>query len=77
MTATPMLRCSDSRSAPWFTSLPTLDEIHMTTRLQGEKTRFLPFNQGSNPGGIECGAGNPPHPSGYLTSYFWQEGPGA
>ncbi|MDE2966130.1 MAG: type I restriction endonuclease [Chloroflexota bacterium] len=48
-------------------------EIHMTTRLQGEKTRFLPFNRGGNPGGIECGAGNPPHPSGYLTSYFWQE----
>ena len=49
------------------------DEIHMTTRLQGEKTRFLPFNRGSNPGGIECGAGNPPNPSGYRTSYFWQE----
>ena len=49
------------------------DEVHMTTRLQGEKTLFLPFNRGSNPGGIECGAGNPPHPSGYRTSYFWQE----
>ena len=49
------------------------DEIHMTTRLQGEKTRFLPFNRGSNPDGIECGAGNPPHSSGYRTSYFWQE----
>ena len=49
------------------------DEVHMTTRLQGEKTRFLPFNQGSNPGGIECGAGNPAHPSGYRTSYFWQQ----
>ncbi|MDE2893758.1 MAG: type I restriction endonuclease [Chloroflexota bacterium] len=49
------------------------DEVHMTTRLQGDETRFLPFNRGSNPGGIECGAGNPPHPSGYRTSYFWQE----
>ena len=49
------------------------DEIHMATRLQGEKTRFLPFNRGSNPGGIECGAGNPPNSSGYRTSYFWQE----
>ena len=49
------------------------DEVHMTTRLQGEQTRFLPFNRGGNPGGIECGAGNPPNPSGYRTSYFWQE----
>ena len=49
------------------------DEVQMTTRLQGEKTRFLPFNRGSNPGGIECGAGNPPHPSGYRTSYFWRD----
>ncbi len=49
------------------------DEVHMTTRLRGEKTRFLPFNRGSNPGGIECGAGNPPNPDGYRTSYFWQE----
>ena len=49
------------------------DEVHMTTRLQGEQTRFLPFNRGGNPGGIECGAGNPPHPSGYRTSYFWRE----
>ncbi|MYA01855.1 MAG: type I restriction endonuclease subunit R [Chloroflexi bacterium] len=49
------------------------DEVHMTTRLQREKTRFLPFNRGSNPGGIECGAGNPPDPLGYRTSYFWQE----
>ena len=49
------------------------DEVHMTTRLRGERTRFLPFNRGSNPGGIECGAGNPPNPSGYRTSYFWQE----
>ncbi len=48
------------------------DEVHMTTRLQGEKTRFLPFNRGSNPGGIECGAGNPPVLDGYRTSYFWR-----
>ncbi len=49
------------------------DEIHMTTRLAGETTRFLPFNRGSSPGGIRCGAGNPPHSSGYRTGYFWQE----
>lgn len=28
------------------------DEIWMTTRLAGEKTHFLPFNQGSHPGKI-------------------------
>ena len=49
------------------------DEVHMTTRLAGEATRFLPFNRGSKPGAVGCGAGNPPHPSGYRTGYFWQE----
>ncbi len=48
------------------------DEVHMTTRLAGEKTRFLPFNRGSRPGEIQCGAGNPPHAAGYRTGYFWQ-----
>ena len=49
------------------------EEVHMTTRLAGEATRFLPFNRGSDPGAIRCGAGNPPHPSGYRSGYFWQE----
>ena len=49
------------------------EEVHMTTRLAGEATRFLPFNQGSDPGAVHCGAGNPQHPSGYRTGYFWQE----
>jgi type I restriction enzyme R subunit len=49
------------------------DEVHMTTRLAGEKTFFLPFNRGSHPGQIQCGAGNPLHPSGYRTGYFWEE----
>ena len=49
------------------------DEVHMTTRLGGEDTRFLPFNQGSHPGEVQCGAGNPRHASGYRTGYFWQE----
>lgn len=47
------------------------DEIHMTTQLRGEKTFFLPFNRGSHPGEIKCGAGNPQHPSGHRTGYFW------
>jgi len=49
------------------------DEVHMTTRLEGEATHFLPFNRGSHPGEIRCGAGNPPHESGYRTGYFWEE----
>ena len=49
------------------------DEIHMTTRLAGERTHFLPLNRGSHPGQILCGAGNPQHESGYRTGYFWEE----
>ncbi|HET9742348.1 MAG TPA: type I restriction endonuclease [Terriglobales bacterium] len=49
------------------------DEVHMTTRLQGLATHFLPFNRGSHPGEVQCGAGNPQHPSGYRTGYFWEE----
>jgi type I restriction enzyme R subunit len=49
------------------------EEVHMTTRLQGEKTYFLPFNRGSHPGEVKCGAGNPQHASGYRTAYFWEE----
>ena len=49
------------------------DEVHMTTRLSGAETQFLPFNRGSQPGEIQCGAGNPQHPSGYRTGYFWHD----
>lgn len=49
------------------------DEVHMTTRLAGGKTFFLPFNRGSHPGEVKCGAGNPQHPSGYRSGYFWEE----
>lgn len=49
------------------------DEVHMTTRLQGARTHFLPFNRGSHPGEVRCGAGNPQHPSGYRAGYFWDE----
>jgi type I restriction enzyme, R subunit len=49
------------------------DHVHMTTRLRGEGTVFLPFNRGSHPGSVTCGAGNPQHPSGYRTGYFWAE----
>ena len=43
-------------------------EAHMTTRLEGKATIFLPFNKGD--GG---GAGNPPNASGHRTAYLWEE----
>jgi type I restriction enzyme, R subunit len=49
------------------------NEVQMATRLRGADTHFLPFNRGSHPGEIQCGAGNPQHPSGYRTGYFWEE----
>lgn len=49
------------------------EEVHMTTHLQGQVTHFLPFNRGSHPGEVQCGAGNPQHPSGYRTGYFWED----
>ncbi len=44
------------------------DEASMTTKLDGKKTRYLPFNLGYN-----NGAGNPPNPNGYRTSYLWEQ----
>ena len=49
------------------------EEAHMTTRLEKEKTFFLPFNRGSAPGDIKCGAGNPLHDSGYKTGYLFED----
>jgi type I restriction enzyme R subunit len=46
------------------------EEAHMTTRLAGSSTHFLPFNKGCN-----GNAGNPPDPAGrnYKTAYVWEE----
>ena len=44
------------------------DEAYMTTRLQGSRTRYLPFNLG-----YDKGAGNPPCDEGkHRTSYLWE-----
>lgn len=43
-------------------------EVRMTTKLDGPKTRFLPFNRGN-----DQGAGNPVNPNGSASSYFWEE----
>jgi type I restriction enzyme R subunit len=47
-------------------------QVYMTTKLAGEATRFLPFNQGSGGAGQKGGAGNPPNPAGYQTAYLWE-----
>ena len=49
-----------------------LSNVYMTTRLEGEKTYFLPFNQGSNGAGKVGGKGNPFNPDGYDTAYLWE-----
>lgn len=43
------------------------DEVYITTKIDGNKTRFLPFNKGHN-----NGAGNPPS-EGYRSAYLWEE----
>ncbi|MBQ8671501.1 MAG: type I restriction endonuclease subunit R [Alphaproteobacteria bacterium] len=50
-----------------------LYNIYMTTRLLGDSTYFLPFNQGSNGAGNVGGQGNPQNPDGYMTSYLWEK----
>jgi type I restriction enzyme R subunit len=43
------------------------DEVYLTTKIDKEKTMFLPFNIG-----YENGAGNPPNKNGYKTAYLWE-----
>lgn len=42
-------------------------EVHMTTKLAGPATRFLPFNKGD-----AGGAGNPLNEHGHRTAYLWE-----
>jgi type I restriction enzyme R subunit len=50
------------------------DLVFVTTKLAGDKTRFLPFNTGSDGPGVSGGAGNPAaQGSGYRTSYLWEQ----
>lgn len=49
-----------------------LENVYMTTKLEGSKTFFLPFNQGSAGAGNDGGAGNPANPDGYATSHLWE-----
>ena len=50
-----------------------LYEVAMATHLSGDKTFFIPFNQGSAGAGNVGGAGNPANENGgYVTEYFWK-----
>lgn len=42
-------------------------EVHMSTRLAGAATVFLPFNRGN-----DHHAGNPTNPNGTASSYLWE-----
>jgi len=44
------------------------DTVMMCTKLEGDESRFLPFNKGRNDG-----AGNPDVPVGYRTGYLWED----
>ncbi|MEI6821460.1 MAG: DEAD/DEAH box helicase family protein [Bacteroidota bacterium] len=43
------------------------DEVYMATKIDGDRTYWLPFNKGDNKG-----KGNPINPDGYKTSYLWE-----
>ncbi|MDJ0902077.1 MAG: DEAD/DEAH box helicase family protein [Xenococcus sp. MO_188.B8] len=44
------------------------EEVYMTTRIDGDRTYWLPFNKGHN-----NGKGNPPNLEGYRTEYLWKK----
>lgn len=47
-----------------------LEQVYMTTKLDGPATFFLPFNMG-NGIGIDAGAGNPIFEDKYSVHYMW------
>ena len=49
-----------------------LNEVYMTTRLNGDATVFLPFNMG-NGDGVDAGAGNPIYDDRYSVYYMWED----
>ena len=48
-----------------------LNEVYMTTKLDGDATYFLPFNLGKGIG-IDAGKGNPVFDDRYSVSYMWE-----
>lgn len=49
-----------------------LEQVYMTTKLDGESTFFLPFNMGKGEG-IDQGAGNPIYEDKYSVYYMWKD----
>ena len=49
-----------------------LNEVYMTTKLNGTSTVFLPFNMG-NGEGINAGAGNPIFEDKFSVFYMWEK----
>lgn len=49
-----------------------LNEVYMTTKLNGQSTFFLPFNMG-NGEGVNTGKGNPVLKDDYSVSYMWKD----
>lgn len=49
-----------------------LNEVYMTTRLEGETTTFLPFNTGDG-NGVNAGKGNPLCEDDYPVHYMWED----
>lgn len=49
-----------------------LNEVYMTTKLDGDATFFLPFNMG-NGEGVDAGKGNPVFEDKYSVSYMWED----
>ena len=45
------------------------EEVWMSTRLDGPRTHFLPFNQGTP----DHGKGNPVNPYGHRSAYLWDD----
>ena len=49
-----------------------LNEVYMTTKLDGQSTFFLPFNMG-NGEGVNAGKGNPTYEDKYSVYYMWED----
>ncbi|MBQ3128441.1 MAG: type I restriction endonuclease subunit R [Clostridia bacterium] len=49
-----------------------LNEVYMTTKLDGQSTFFLPFNMG-NGEGVNSGKGNPTYEDKYSVYYMWED----
>ncbi len=49
-----------------------LNEVYMTTKLEGESTFFRPFNMGKGEG-VNTGAGNPTYEDKYSVFYMWED----